>query len=323
MSKEVKLDEKDRKILLELDTDARQSLKQISRKLRTTKESVAYRVKQLEEKGVISNYITLSHFAKLGLTHYKLYIKYSHIKDSKKKEIVDYVLKQKHVGWLASTEGNFDLMIAIKFMSLFEFERFKDEFFRLFDSYFQRNSFAIGTEIETYPRQYIMGKKNPMRKAFLVLSPAEKENFDDIDMKIIKALSKNSRASSRELGEITGLSDRIINYRRKILEKNGIIVGYKLAISYRKLNYLFFKCLIRFQNTSKKKLHEFKLYARQHPNVVHWIRVVGEWDLELEIEMPSIDEFYRMTNEIKEKFSDIIQTFDAVLVSEEHLVTHA
>ena len=122
---------------------------------------------------------------------------------------------------------------------------------------------------------------------------------------------------------MTGLTDRIVRYRRHLLEKKGVIVGYKLAINYRRLNYLFFKCLIKFQNLSAKRLHELKLYARQHPNVVHWLKVMGEWDLELEVEMPSIEEFYKMSNEIREKFSDIIQTFDAVLVSEEHAMTHA
>ncbi|MDI6721113.1 MAG: Lrp/AsnC family transcriptional regulator [Candidatus Aenigmarchaeota archaeon] len=323
MAKFVRLDGKDKKILLELDTDATQSLGQIARKLRTTKEVVAYRIKQLKERRIITNYITLSHFAKLDLTHYKLYIEYTHITAEKKREIIDYVLRQKDLGWLASTEGTFDLMIAVRFPSVFEFERFKDDFFSKFDSFFQRNSFAIMTEAETYPRQYIMSTKNPMRKVFVLLSPAKKENLDSDDIKIIKALSKNSRASSVEIARMTGLTERIIRYRRQVLERKGVIVGYKLAINYRNLNYLFFKCLIKSQHADEKRLHEFKLYARQHPNVVHWLKVIGEWDIEIEIEMPSLEEFYKMSNEIREKFSDIIQTFDAVLVSEEHAVTHA
>ncbi len=317
------LDEKDRKILLELDTDATQSLKQIARKLRTTKEAVAYRIKQLEDKKIIANYIALANFAKLGLTHYKLYIKYSHITEKKKREVINYVLREQNLGWLASTEGAFDLMIAIRFPSLFHFEKFKDRFFSRFDSAFQRNSFAILTEAETYPRTYLLSGKHLLRKAFIFCSPADKERLDIEDMLIIKALSKDSRASSVEIANATGLTERIIRYRKKLLEKKGIIVGYKLAINYRKLNYLFFKCLIKFQKANEKRLHELKLYAREHTNVVHWLKVIGEWDLELEIEAPSIEEFYRISNDIREKFADIIQTFDAVLVSEEHAITHA
>lgn len=318
----MELDTKDRKILLELDNDATMSLKQIARKLRTTKEVVAYRIKQLEEKGVIANYITLSHFAKMGMTHYKLYIKYSHITAGKKKEVMKFILRQKDLGWLASCEGDFDLMIAVRFHSIFDFEKFKDEFFSRFDSVFQRNSFAILTEAETYPRQYL-GEKNLSRKVFVFCSPAHAEKLDKEDITIIKALSKNSRASSTEIANSTGLTDRIVRYRRQQLEKSGVIVGYKLALNYRKLNYLFFKCLVKLQNANEKRLHDLKLFARQHPNVVHCLKVVGEWDMELEIEAPSMEEFYNISNEIREKFSDIIQTFSSVLVSEEHSITHA
>ncbi len=317
------LDAKDRRILQELDNDATTGLKEIARKLRTTKEVVAYRIKQLEEKKIITSYIALSHFAKLGLTHYKLYIKYSHISAEKKKEIIDFILKEKNLGWLASCEGSFDLMIAIRFHSLFEFEKFKDSLFQRFDSVFQRNSFAIMTEAETYPRQYILGGANPPRRVFVFCSPANAERMDEEDMKIIKSLSMNSRASSTEIARMTGLTDRIVRYRKQLLEKRNILVGYKLAINYRKLNYLFFKCLIKVQNVNEKWLHELKLYARQHPNIIHWIKVLGEWDLELELEVPSIEEFYNISNEIREKFSDIIQTFDSVLVSEEHSISHA
>src|SRR3989338_1710601 len=108
------MDSKDRMLLLELDTDATQSLKNLGKKLRMTKEAVLYRIRHLEEKGIISNYITLSHFSTIGLTHYKLYIKFSHMTERKKKELIRYVIREKNLGWLVSAEGSFDLMISIR-----------------------------------------------------------------------------------------------------------------------------------------------------------------------------------------------------------------
>ena len=98
----IKLDDKDRRILLELDTNATVGLNDIARKLRMSKEAVSYRIRQLGEKKIISNYITIAHFARLGLIHYKLYIKYSHITPEKKREVIEYVKKQSNLGWLAS-----------------------------------------------------------------------------------------------------------------------------------------------------------------------------------------------------------------------------
>src|SRR3989338_1349959 len=106
----MELDAKDRLILLELDNDATVGLKKIARKLRTTKEAVAYRIRQLEEKKIISNYIALSHFTKLGLTHYKLYIKYSHISAEKKKEIIDFIMI-----YFRSEENHIELYSIVAF----------------------------------------------------------------------------------------------------------------------------------------------------------------------------------------------------------------
>lgn len=318
-----KLDRKDRLILFELDNDAVQTYRKIGRKLRISKEVVAYRIRRLEEENFITSYLTISHFPKLGFIHFKLYIKYAHITNEKKAEIIDFLKKQDNLGWLASTEGTFDLMVAIRFRSIFEFESFKDEFFSRFDRHFQRNSFAILTEAETYPRTYFLSREPEKRKVFSFCTDVHKEDIDKTDLKIIKALSENSRLSSSEISNITGLSERVVRYRKKQLEKNGILVGYKLAINYRKLGYVFFKCLIKFQKMSPEKMMEFKNYARSHPNVVHWLKVMGEWDLELELEAPSMEKFYKVANEIRVRFNDVIQTFDAALVSEEHAIKHA
>lgn len=318
-----KMDRKDSQILLELDNDATQSNKKIGRKIRASKEVVAYRIKRLEDKGLIKNYLTVAHFSKIGLKHFKLYIKFSHITNEKKQEIIDYILKEKHVGWLASTEGNFDLMLAIRFRDIFEFERFKDDLFTKFDKYFQRKSFGVLTEAETYPRTYFLSNERAARKVFSFCNDTPKENLDKNDIKIIKALSENSRLTATEIAKRTGLSERVVRYRKKQLERRGVLVGYKLALDYRKMNYVFFKCLIKFQGITKERMDELRNYARMHPNVVHWLKVLGEWDLELELEAPSLLEFYRVANEFKIKFNDVIQTFDASLVSEEHAIKHA
>ena len=46
----IKIDVKDRKILYELDTNSRQSIPQISKKVNLHKNAVHYRIKRLENK---------------------------------------------------------------------------------------------------------------------------------------------------------------------------------------------------------------------------------------------------------------------------------
>ncbi len=319
---EIRLDSKDRKILLELDTDATVGLKEIARKLRTTKEAVSYRIRQLEEKRIISNYTAIYHPLKLGLMYFKLYLKFAHITEGKRKELVDFVRRERNFSWLASSEGSFDMMIGVHFPSVLDFDKYKNGLFSRFDSMFQRDSFAVLTEGEAYPRQYILGTRNPMRKVFQFCSPSSKEELDKKDLEIIKLLSANSRAPLTEIARSAGLTDKVVRYRKKMLEKKGVIVGYKLFIDYRRLGYTLFKCLVKLRGASPQRFHELLLYARQHPNVVYWQRVLGEWDVELDIEVSSMEEFYAIASEMRYRFSDIVQRFDTLLVTEDIALPH-
>ena len=66
------IDLKDRKILYELDKNARISYAQIGKKVGLSTEVVHYRVKRLEEKGIITNYQTAINYFELDLIHFKI-----------------------------------------------------------------------------------------------------------------------------------------------------------------------------------------------------------------------------------------------------------
>jgi len=320
----IKLDIRDRKILMELDTDATKPLSTIAKKLGISKEAVAYRIKQLEEKEIIVNYITLSHFAKTGMIHFKVYIQYSRINKEQTTKIIDYLKSFPNIGWLANSEGTFDLMFSIRFKEIYLFEDFKDEFCTKFDKQFQSIQIAILTEAETKPRAYILPEdKNYLHTTFLHCDKAKEEILNEEDWKVLHAISTNARKSANELSKDTKLTERIIRYRRKELERRGIIVGYKLAINYRKLGYLFFKCFVSFRNMDAQSYKQLRMYVHSHPNIIYWIKTIGSWDAELEIETPTAEEFYAFVTEFKEKFGLIIHHIDTSLISKEHTIAHA
>ena len=68
------LDLKDKKILKCLEENSRQSHNQIAKKAGLSKESVRYRIKQLEEKGIIQNYKVVVDIKKLDYRAYHLFV---------------------------------------------------------------------------------------------------------------------------------------------------------------------------------------------------------------------------------------------------------
>jgi len=318
----LKLDKIDKKLLIVLDTDATLAISALAKKLNVSREVVAYRMKQLEQKGVILKYITLANFTKIGDTHFKTYIKFSKITKEVREEIISYLASFPKLGWLASTEGIFDLMFSLRYKNKYLFEEFKDTFFQKYDQYFQEAKFAMLTEAETKPRYYILDTLPKTMHIFYHVNNTDEKRLDEIDHKVLSAISLDARAPYHELAKNCKTTPRVVRYRRTEMIKSKVIVGSKLMINYRKLNYLFFKCFVVLRNINSPRYALFKSYIRNHPNMIYWIKVIGSWDLELEIEVPSIGDFYKVVEDMKERFPDIINSFDASLVSKEHAIMH-
>ena len=62
----MKLDLKDRKILYELDSNARQSNSGIAKKVGLNKNTVNYKINRMTEEGIITGYYTVVDSSRLG-----------------------------------------------------------------------------------------------------------------------------------------------------------------------------------------------------------------------------------------------------------------
>jgi DNA-binding Lrp family transcriptional regulator len=78
---EQKIDLVDRRILYLLSNNCRISDTAIAKTLRTSREVISYRVKQLMAKKLISGFATLMDPKKLGFVVYTIFIKLGKIKD--------------------------------------------------------------------------------------------------------------------------------------------------------------------------------------------------------------------------------------------------
>jgi len=79
------LDKKDKKILSVIEMNARLSYQQIGKKTSLSKESVIYRMKRLEKRGIIKQYKTLVNFGKLGYTGFAVFSRFQQVNEEKKK----------------------------------------------------------------------------------------------------------------------------------------------------------------------------------------------------------------------------------------------
>src|SRR3989338_8190734 len=155
---EIKLDLKDRKLLFELDMNARASLAELSKKVGLSKQSIDYRIKRLAKEGVVHGFYTVINTSKLGYMFTRFLIGFKDTAPQKEEEIIKYALNRKDFGWILTTEGrwNFTAVIWARYVS--EIKNSVNEFIFRYGHYVKDYEITIATEIYHFQYKYLLGK---------------------------------------------------------------------------------------------------------------------------------------------------------------------
>jgi Lrp/AsnC family leucine-responsive transcriptional regulator len=308
----IKLHKKDLRILQELDLDARQPVSAIARKVGLSKETTNYRIRQLENKGIIKGYYSLFNVALLGYNLYKVYLKLQNISKRKEADFIKYLNNIKQVGLIATSSGNYDLEIGIVGKSLIDFHDILDKIIKDYGICIKSKDVTTNIEMWQYSRKYLVDGNQTSQKAiskikeFYYYGKDRSNKFDEKDIMILRYLQHNGRQSSTEISKALGLSRKIISYRIRNLIKNNIILGFRPIIDRDVLGLAYFRVLIKLQAIKEERLQQMFGFFRQHPNIVYLIKCIGPWELEIELEVEDSKRCHDIVMDIKHGFHDII-----------------
>ena len=319
-----KLDLKDRKILYELDLNARQTDSEIAKKVGLTRDSVRYRINKLVENGYINYFMTLLNSMKLGYNWYRTFFKFQNITIEKEKEIIEYL--KKRASWISKVEGIWDLNTGIFVKNVYEYRDLINEFLLRYSSFIERYNVSIVTQEWSYHRDYFLNKKQKTSKPILMGFDPQKEykteTIDKTDYKILKTILKNARMKTIDIAREIGTTEMVVRYRLKKLIKNKIIIGFKPFLNVHKLGYTYFKLHLTLQNLTPEKKKSIVHYIHQHPNTVHMTELVGGADLETEFQVKTNEEFYIHIQNLRLKFGDIIRDYKFMQYTQEYKFTY-
>jgi len=313
----IKLDLKDRKILYELDINSRQSYHKIAKKVGLSKDSVIYRINKLQELGIIKQFHTVINVSKLGFISFRLYFKLQNTTPEKETEIIEFLKKQKIVTWIVSIDGEYDLGMWILTKSVKEMNDLWKELLTRFRDFIEKRNLTIFTKVSYFPRTYILEQKKN-REEYVFITEPEETKLDELDLKLLKHLAPNSRISILELSRILKITPKTTTTRIKQLEKKKVIIGYRTMFDLEKLGYQYFKVHFNLHKITEQKEKEFKSYLRQHSHVTYDNEILGGDDLEIEIQVKTIQDLRNFLEEIKKQFANIIRNYNYMLFYKEH-----
>ncbi len=304
MADKIKLDNLDMKILYELDCDATQPFARIGKRLKVGRDVINYRVKRLEESGVIEKYISVIDFSKLGYLVAALYIKFHHVSPEMRKEIIEYYKGRKDIWWLFDMTPEYDLAIGWFGRDIVEVRKKEIEILSKYRSHFRNFKFRLYNRFWQFRRNYLLASAPQKPLAPAVIEAKSERIVDETDERILDALSENARKTYVEIARELTLSPAQVHYRIGNLRKKGVILFARPKIDLERIGVEYFKLDIYLDDFSKYE--KLKKFVFSIPNVIYAFDVIGGADIELDVHAKSYEEFMELQDRIKANFSDAI-----------------
>ena len=154
------------------------------------------------------------------------------------------------------------------------------------------------------------------KREFVYGIPSEIKELDEEDKKILKEISENARINIVDLAEKTKLTRDIVSYRLKKLIKEGIIAGFSFYPNLDKISLNLYKMILRIKNFDQESERQVKSFVSSHKKANQMLKLIGSWDLEIEFEIENEDELYKILNELRKRFSNIIRDYDILRITE-------
>jgi DNA-binding Lrp family transcriptional regulator len=286
----IHLDNKNKKLLEILLTDARVPLNVLAKELKISKVAVSKRINKLEEQNVIQGYSCFIDLQKLGFHGYQIGIR-TKVTLRKKHEFFLELLKERGLSQILSFQsGRWDFLIRVYA---------KNDDVKELIKKISENEFI--EEINLFNIDKIQIKTNKK----IIITENKKVKFDNIDLNILNILARNGKISFVDIASRLKVNIATIKYRIKELEKKGIILFYVTAIDTSLLNKETFVI-----SATAYGINEENHLIR---NLIDFKNSTGGI---LNKEYPNIFAFY-MINEFKE-----IDQIENVLISKYHNVKY-
>jgi Lrp/AsnC family transcriptional regulator, leucine-responsive regulatory protein len=300
-----KIDLLDKKILYQLDLNARGNNTKISKKVRLSKDAVGYRINKLEEQRIIRGYRAIIDSSRLGYLFYRVFFNLIDMKPGKKDELIHFLKKQKNVWWIARLDGAWDFVFAIWVKSNKEFQEFYNSLNLKFRENIKDRLICPIISYENLNKKYLFeGKKETKTTS---VGAGDIQKIDKIDLQILEFLAEDARTLLIEIAHKLKLDSMTIFHRIKKLENSGIIQGYKADIDTRKIGRDFYSVKINLRDVSK--MEEIRNSVLSLPEAIATTKAIGSYDIEFDLEVESSEKYYQIIEDLQKKFNFIREIF--------------
>ena len=309
----IKITKADKIILSMLEDDSRTQEKDIAKQCNLSKDSVRYRIKRLENKGIIKGYSALVDYTKMGHHLVKLYLSINSRTDIKE-NLIKFAENKKETFSIYESVGQWDICMTFFVKDMQQYYTIENEILNKWGGYISHKEFLImlGSELYSH-KMFLENRKSKTKKIF---GPKTNRNLNELDHHLILELIKNSGQSVLTLAKKFDKSHiTVTNHLKKLINEN--IIYPRASIDHEKLGLKNYKLFIETSKYNTQIENKMMTFLKLVPNTFNIIRVIGDWKLEVEILTKDYKEVEDITRNLYGNFPENIRNVKLFVISKE------
>jgi len=312
----IKIDIKDRKILDEIDRNAKINTSQLAKKVGVSRQVAEYRINKLISQKTIYAFYTLIDISKLGYSSFRVHLKLKNVSEDVYTVFAKELFTEHPTFWVAFISGSFDLIIDIFAKNSNEFEKIFSKILKKNKEIIQSYDTLIILEMDLYDYNYFLEDKKE-RKKIIMHKNIEELKIDKIDKKILQYIKHNSRVPYEIIGKKVNLTRNAVKNRILKLKEKKIIVKYKPLINFDHFNKQSFKIFVKYNNSKIEEEKELLNYLKQKTGVLATLKLLGKWNLDIEIHTKNVKELQQFIITLRNKY-EIIENYEIIQLIEDY-----
>lgn len=282
----------------------------IAKLTQTSREVIEYRVKRLINLGIINRFTTIISSARLGLKTYHLFLKLGKASEEDEKQLIDFLIRKKSFRYARHCRGYYDVVYIFSIRNNKELSEVIDDINENFSDIIFQRELLIPIKPLKYPEYPFFTKVNYQQPTRY---PFKEYNLDINDKKIINNLHNNSRITFKELSKRLGIPQETIRFKFNRLIKSGLIKDFSINVNTETLGYISYNLFLKIDNYSYKQDKKTITQFYDEPYILSAHRVIGKYDLVVEVLCKNSKEFEEQLSRLKKFFKNSISNYEITL----------
>ena len=314
-----KLDKIDKKILIALNNDGSLSISHLAKKLKISREVCLYRFNRLVSKKILTGFITLINTRILGYEDNLVCLQVRGMGKQEKSDVLNALKKNKLTKWVINCTGNWDIIFSCGSKNKQELAKTVESIKKMLGK--NLISLEILPSIGLYKDEtfdFIIGKEQ-VASLLKSYSSFPNPNFKITknDLKILRSIALSARKPIVKIAGETSLAFDTIRKRLKLMIKNNVIRKKQGIIEVSNLGYWTYWLILRIHNFDEKLENTVREFVKQEPYIIFADRLLGPWDVRIEICAKDPAHFNEVFNRIKEQFKENLADYRMSIILEE------